>query len=295
MDTTPLRPPALRRSWLFVGGVDEDALSSATTSGADVIIQEFEDFTPPELRPQARRLCHDLVSSWKQAGAVAAVRVNPLNGDGRDDLAVVMKAAPNIILLPKVTGPQHIIELDQAITAHELEYGLIAGSTEIVPNVESALGLRNAFDICQSSKRVTGCLVASEDMAADLGAERTVNGEELHYIRTRFLVECTAAGISAIDYPYTWTDENGLIDETKIARQLGYKAKSAVKNEHARIINGLLTPSDEEVAKARRIADAFVAAQNLGEGRVVVDGSMVETPIYTNAVRLLKRARELDQ
>ncbi len=295
MDTPPLRPPALRRSWLFVGGVDEAALSSAATSGADVIIQEFEDFTPPDLRPQARRLCPDLISSWKQAGAVAAVRVNPLEGDGRDDLAVVMKAAPHIILLPKVTGPDHIIELDQVISAHELEYDLIAGSTEIVPNVESALGLRNAFDICQSSTRVTGCLVASEDMAADLGAERTVSGEELQYTRVRFLVECTAAGIPAIDYPYTWTDEGGLIDETKMARQLGFKAKSAVRNEHARIINGLLTPSGEEAAKARRIVDAFEAAQNLGEGRVVVDGSMIEMPIYANAVRLLKRVQDLDQ
>jgi len=290
----PLRPPVLRRSWLFVGGVDGTALGSAAGSGADVIIQEFEDFTPPQSRPEARLICENLLASWKQTGAVAAVRVNPLAGDGRKDLAAVMKAAPHVVLLPKVTGPEHIQELDQAIAGHEREYGLAPGSTEIVPNVEGALGLRNTFDICRASERVTGCLVASEDMAADLGAERSQGGEELQYIRANFLTECVAAGIPAIDYPYTWTDEEGLIAETRKARQLGYKAKSLVKNEHARIINDVLTPSDDEVGKAQKIVDAFEAAQQAGEGRVVVDGSLIETPIYANALRLLKRAQDLE-
>jgi len=288
-----IRPPALRRSWLFVGGVDKEALSSASVSGADVLIQEFEDFTPPQLRPDARLLSGDLIAGWKQAGAVAAVRVNPLAGDGRDDLAAVMKAAPHVVLLPKVAGPEHIVELDHAITAHEQEFGLASGSTEIVPNVESALGLRNTFDICRASARVTGCLVASEDMAADLGAERSQAGDELQYIRARFLAECVAADIPAIDYPYTWTDEAGLIAETGKARQLGYKAKSLVKNEHARLINEVLTPTDDEVEQAQKIVDAFEAAQRAGEGRVIVDGALVETPIYANAQRVLKRARDL--
>jgi citrate lyase subunit beta/citryl-CoA lyase len=290
-----IRPPALRRSWLFVGGVDREALQSAATSGADVIIQEFEDFTPPHLRPEARQLCKGLMSLWKGAGCVAAVRVNPLAGDGLTDLAAVMRSAPDIVLLPKVTGPDHIIELDQAISRLETEYGLNAGSTEIVPNVESARGLRHTFDICRSSPRITGCLVASEDMAADLGAERSQDGEELRYIRSHFLIDCVAANIMAIDYPYTWTDEDGLISETQKARSLGYAAKSLVKNEHATIINDILSPSPNDVSKAQTIVEAFEAAQKAGDGRAIVDGSMVETPIYTNALRLLARAHELSQ
>ena len=149
------------------------------------------------------------------------------------------------------------------------------------------------IEIATASPRITGCLVASEDMAADLGAERGPDGVELAYVRARFHVECTAAGVPSIDCPYTWTDAEGAEIEARTARRLGYRAKSTVIAEHAAIINRVFTPSEEEIARARRIVDAFEQARASGEGRVEVDGSLVEVPIYLNATRLLARAREL--
>src|SRR5438034_9926163 len=91
--STPLldgrRPPALRRCWLFVPGADRRALVAASTSGADVLIQELEDFTPPEQRPDARTMAAEIFSAWRAAGIVAAVRINPLETEGRADLAAV--------------------------------------------------------------------------------------------------------------------------------------------------------------------------------------------------------------
>ena len=100
------RPPELRRSWLFIGGADEAQLAAGPESGADVLIQELEDFTAPERRPFARGLASELYSAWRTAGAVAAVRVNPLAGDGRADLEAAMAGAPDCVLLPKVEGPE---------------------------------------------------------------------------------------------------------------------------------------------------------------------------------------------
>src|SRR5436190_3855837 len=86
-----------RRTWLFVPGADETAHAAAARSGADVIILELEDFTPPDLRPAARALASKAFARWRKAGAVAAVRVNPLETCGRDDLAGVMPAKPDIV------------------------------------------------------------------------------------------------------------------------------------------------------------------------------------------------------
>jgi len=140
---------------------------------------------------------------------------------------------------------------------------------------------------------VSGCLVASEDMAADLGAERGPDAAELDYVRARFHLECTAAGAPSIDFPYTWTDAAGVEADTLRARRLGYRAKSCVHAEHAAVINRVLTPSEEEIARALRIVAAFDGARGAGAGRVEVDGSLVELPTFLNARRLLGRAREL--
>jgi citrate lyase subunit beta/citryl-CoA lyase len=290
---TMKRPARLCRSWLFVNGAEEAALAAAPDSGADVLIQELEDFTPPALRPHARSLAPDLYHAWRGAGAVAAVRVNPLAGEGMEDLAAVMRGAPDLVALPKVAEPEHVVELDRAVTRFEREYGIAEGSTALLPNLELARGLVQTGVIAHASPRIVACLLAAEDLAADLGAERAPDGMELAYARQRFLVECVAAGTVAVDCPYTWSDAEGVERDTRWARRLGYKAKSLVAAQHAAIVNAVLTPSPQEVVRARRIVAAFEAAQAKGHARVELDGSLVETPIYTNAKRLIARAEAL--
>ena len=281
------RPARFCRSWLFLEGANEAVLSGAAESGADVLIQELEDFTPPALRPAARSLAGDLYASWRAAGAVAAVRVNPLEQDGMDDLAAVMRGAPDIVALPKVAEPFHVTRLDEAVTRFEREYGIAEGSTALLPNVEFARGLVQTGAIAKASPRTAACLMASEDMAADLGAERGPDGVELAYCRQRFLVECVAASVVAVDCPYTFSDIDGLARDTRWARRLGYAAKSLVAPEHARIANGILSPDENELGRARRLVAAFESARAAGQGRVELDGALVELPAYHTAKRLL--------
>mgnify|MGYP003340490978 CR=1 FL=1 len=148
-----LNPKALR-SWLFIDGADEAALAAGPGSEADVLIQELEDFTPPELRPRAREISPDVLAAWKAAGAVTAVRVNPLDGAGTADLTAIMRGAPDIVMLPKTANPGHIVELASVIAQCEADYGLEPGSTAIVPNVEQAVGLIQTFAICTASARI---------------------------------------------------------------------------------------------------------------------------------------------
>lgn len=268
-----------RRSWFFVPGADEKAHAAAAGSGADVLIQELEDFTPPELRPKARRLALDLYDRWRKAGAIAAVRVNPLETCGREDLAAVLKGRPDIVLMSKVVSPEQIQAL-AALTTME----------ELVPNIETAAGLLNAMRIGQASPRVTAMLVASEDMVADLGASRSRSGGELAYVRQRFLVECRAAGVEAIDCPYTFSDVKGAVAEAKRAKRMGYRMKSVVAPAHAAAINRVFTPSLLDLKKARELVAAFEKARKNGLERARVGGRLVEVPVYSAAKRLLERS-----
>ena len=270
--------PLARRTWLFVAGADPKAQEAAARSGADVIIQELEDFTPPELRPKARSLAASLYDRWRNAGALAAVRVNPLETCGREDLAAVMAGRPDIVLMSKVAAPEQVRALEQAT----------GGTVDLVPNIETAAGLMRTFEIAKASRRVVGLLVASEDMVADLGTNRSRSGAELAYVRARFLVECRAAGVEAIDCPYTFSDVKGAVADTKRAKQLGYRAKSLVDPSHAAAINRVLTPSARELAQARRLVAAFERARASGRGRANVGGKLVEVPIYAAATRLLE-------
>ena len=288
-----MRPAKLCRSWLFLEGANEAVLRSALSSGADVLIQELEDFTPEQSRPAARALAPDLYAAWRAAGAVVAVRVNPLEACGMDDLAAVMRGRPDIVALPKVAEPEQVARLDEAVTRFEREYGLAGGSTALLPNIELARGLLQTAAIARASPRVVGCLMASEDLANDLGAERGSDGVELAYCRQRFIVECVAAGTVAVDCPYTFSDIEGLARDTRWARRLGYVAKSLVDPAHAKIVNDALTPSEVELSRASAIVAAFEAARAQARPRGELDGSLIEVPTYSNAKRLIARAEAL--
>jgi citrate lyase subunit beta/citryl-CoA lyase len=275
------RAPHHRRSWLFLPGADREQLVAAPALGADVLIQELEDSVPPQRRAEARTLSPEILRGWNAAGVLSAIRINPLDAGGTDDLAAAMPGRPAVVLMSKVSSAEQVRRLDQAILAREQELGIPSGTTEIVPNIETAAGLVRTGEIVGASPRVTAALVAAEDMAADLGAERTFACTELAYPRSRFLVECVAAGVVAIDCPYTFTDLERAEIDTRYARGLGYKAKSIV--------------NPEEVRHATRIVAAFEAARAQGLDRAEVDALMVEVPTYLAAKRLLARAAELGQ
>lgn len=264
-------------------------------SQADVLMQELEDFTTPARRPQARQLAPAVIARWRQAGVLSAVRINPLDSaDGPADLAAVMRAQPDIIAMPKVSEAAQIVRLDQAIGQLEAAHGIAAGSTEILPNIESARGLVNLPAIAAASARVTACLLASEDLATDLGAERHPDALELAYARQRFLLECRAADVEAVDFPYTWSSGTDvLIQEIHTARRFGFRAKSCVHPPHAALINRHLSPSQDDVEQARRLVAAFEKARAEGHERALLDGSLVELPTCTHAMRLLARHRQL--
>jgi len=289
MALSPDNPFALLRSWLFVPGADLQVMLDAHRTGADVIVQELEDFTPPERRPEARGYSAQVFEAWRQRGVVAAIRVNPLETCGLDDLRGAMAGRPEIVMMSKVESATQVLRLDQAILSLEHELKITPGSTKIVPNIENALGVVNAIAIAKASSRIDAMLVGTEDMVVDLDADRSRESTELFYARSRFLLECAAAGVLAIDSPYTFSDIEGAQADMQTSRSIGYKAKAVVNTSLVELTNRSLTPSPEQVASAKKQIAAFDVARASGETRAEVDGLVVEFPSYFSAKRLLQR------
>lgn len=285
--------PDLRRTWLFGPGADRGAHDAMLASGADALIVDLEDFTPPPLRDQARGLLANFVKECRDRGQLAAVRVNALETCGMLDLEAAMRAQPDVIAYPMADRPAQMHALDAAITHWEHLLGLPANVTEILPVCETALGVIDVRAIAASSARIRCALLGAEDLANDLCAERGPDGTELEYARRRFVVECRAGRIEPIAAPYTFSDSEGALRETRFSRRLGYRSKSLVLPEHAAVLNAVLTPNADELRQAHTIVDSFDAARARGEDRVLVEGLWVEVPTYRNARRLLERAARL--
>jgi citrate lyase subunit beta/citryl-CoA lyase len=285
--------PEFRRTWLFGPGADAAAHAAMLRSGADVVIVDFEDSTPPERRDEARRAIVGLLRQFREAGAITAVRINALDGDGPADLAAAMPARPDLIAYPMTNSAEQMHVLHAALDQWDARLEIGLGTTEILPVCETALGVADVRAIAAGSRRIRCALLGAEDLAADLCAERRPDALELDYARRRFLLECRAAGIEPVDAPYTFSDVEGAVREARYARRLGYRCKSVVCPEHTPLLNAALTPSDEEVRRATAMIEAFEAARARGEDRALVNGLWVEVPTYRNARRLVERAQRL--
>ncbi len=275
-------------TWLFVTAINETEIAAAADSGADVVIVDLEDFTPPHLRATGRERLSQTLSVISNAGPMTCVRINPTgSADHHPDLIAALDGGVQIVSLPKTTSADELHNLVHAMDAH------LGGKRErplLLPCIETAEGLVNTYPILKNSPPLVGCLVASEDMTASLGAPRDRSGIAIRYARERFLLECRAAGVEPVDCPYTWADRDGLIAETKNAKALGYHWKSAAHADQITIIREILEPSIDEIAAAQKLVKAFEDAQADGQDRVEVEGQIVEQPSYLNALALLARA-----
>ncbi|KYH00163.1 CoA ester lyase [Bradyrhizobium sp. DOA1] len=287
--------PDLRRTWLFGPGADRAAHPKMLDSGADALIVDLEDFTPPARRGEARSLLNDFVQECRRRQRLAAIRINVLETDGLLDLAAAMTARPDVVAYPMSDRAAQIHALDAAISHWETQLGLDQGSTEILPICETALGVIEVRTMAAASSRIRCALLGAEDLANDLCAERGADGLELDYARRRFILEARAAGIEPIDAPYTFSDVEGAVREATLSRRLGYRSKSLILPEHAKRLNDVFTPAVDEIAHALAIVSGFEGARNRGEDRALVNGLWVEVPTYRNARRLLERARRLGE
>ncbi|HSS72651.1 MAG TPA: CoA ester lyase [Gaiellaceae bacterium] len=255
---------------MFAPGSDERKLATALASEADLVVADLEDAVAPAEKPAAR----DVVARV----APPVVRVNGAGTEWfADDLALVTELDLDALMLPKATP--------DAVAA------LGGEGPPVIAIVETAQGLRLAYETA-CSPRVAALVLGAVDLGAELGLEPRADGLEILHARSRVVVDSAAAAIRApFDIVHLEIeDDAGLEQQAAFARSLGFRGKVCIHPQQVPIVNRAFSPSEREVAWARRVVDEFEAS---GEGVLAVNGEMIDLPVVERARRILREGSEV--
>ncbi|MEQ4724090.1 aldolase/citrate lyase family protein [Nonomuraea sp. B19D2] len=280
------------RSLLFVPGTRTDWLAKAEAAGADAAILDLEDAVPADGKAEARRRVAAAVAAFDGRMALF-VRANPLDGwAGAEELRAVAHERLAGIVLPKVAGPEDVRVADRLLGWCEREHGLPPGHLALVPLLETACALREAYEIARAAPRVAylGAVTApGGDVARAVGYRWSL--ESTLGLRSRVLLDVRAAG-TPNPVAGLWTsigDMDGLRAFAEQNRSLGYEGMMAIHPSHIPVINAAFSPSPDELARHARLIAAVEAAQAGGAGAVTFEGEMVDEAMAATARALLAR------
>ena len=287
------------RTELFVPGNKEDWMRKAPKYGADALILDLEDSVPPENKPMARSLVRKMLQELGEAGQTLVVRVNRLETDlTGEDLEAVTGPHLYCVTLPKVQGPADVVEVDNLLTHFERRAGMEVGKIIIDPALETAQGIRQAYEIATASPRVAHMGAGGGkggDVARSLGYQWTPEGIETLFVRSKVLVDVRAAGIP---YPLSggWMDIHDLEGLRAAARQakgLGYTGMHLIHPSHVPVVNEVFTPTVDEVKQWQGLVSAMEEQRAQGGAAVTYDGDMVDIAHEDTARTMLAMAREM--
>ena len=285
----------MRRSMLFLPGNTPNMVINGDALGADCIILDLEDAVSPDEKDSARLLVRSAMKNMGFRGVEITVRINSIDTEyWRDDLEAIIPLKPDFIMPPKSGCAEDIKKIDAYITGIEEKCGMDKGGVKLIPLIETALGVENAFNIATASKRVAALFLGGEDLTADLRCKRTKSGNEINYARTRLVCAARAAGIDVYDTPFTdVNDDEGIIADAEYAKSLGFSGKAAIAPRHVRAINEVFSPSLKDIRYAQDVFEAIRLGKEQGKGAVSLRGKMIDKPIVERARQTLEAAKQL--
>jgi len=286
----------LRRTVMYAAGNNAGLVRDATIYGADSVIYDVEDSVSVFEKDSARQLVYHALTRLPRLCEIG-VRINHISTPwGHKDLEALLPAKPDYIRLPKGETGDEIRELDETITKAERECGFEPGSIEIMVSIESPKGLRNAYEIASASPRMNAIAIGGEDFAASIKTEKTrgneiTAGRELFVARSLVVLAAKEAGIQAIDSVFSdLRDEEALLRETAIIKELGFDGKSCVNPRQIDSIHSVFTPLQKDIDYAYRVLDVYDEAMRNNSGVIALDGKMIDMPMVIRANRVLALA-----
>jgi citrate lyase subunit beta/citryl-CoA lyase len=282
----------LRRSRLYLPGNEPKYFVNAGLHGPDAVILDLEDSVHFGEKDAARILIRNALRAVDFGCAERMVRINQLPL-GLADLDEIIPLSPDLILIPKVEIPQQVSAVADRIDAIckrcELTHPIW-----LMPILESALGIENAFSIATSSERVVALTIGLEDYTADLGVTKTAGGTESLYARMRVVNAAHAARVQAIDSVYgDVSDAEALQRWGEASRAMGFEGMGCIHPVQIEIIHRAFAPSAAELDKALKIVAAYGDAQARGLGVVSLGSKMIDAPVVQRALKLVARARQM--
>ena len=292
----------LLRSWLFVPGDSEKKMEKARGNGADALLLDLEDSVADDRQEIARKMVAEFLAANPDRSAQQLwVRINSLDTElALPDLAAVMPGAPDGIILPKVYSAAEVNRLSDFLLALEAREGLVQGSTKILSVATETAASLLTFDsyLKDVSDRLVGLTWGGEDLAAALGASTNrhpVTGDyddPFLLARSLCLATARALDVQAVGVVYVdFRDLEGLEKECLRDRRSGFIGKVAIHPAQVEVINRAFTPSEDEIAFARRVVDIF--EKNPGVGTIGLDGKMLDMPHLKQARNVIALVEQL--
>lgn len=283
----------LKRTGLYASGSTPVNMIQAVFYNEDMLIYDLEDSVPATEKDAARLLVYQMLKEHRPADKYVVIRVNGIYSDYlEDDLQAAVRANPDCIRIPKVEYAREVQAISKRIAEIEAEVGLEVGKIELICNIESYMGVLNAGEIAKADPRVVALAAAAEDLTASLKAQRTKKGLEMFYSRNAILMACRAAGVDALDIVFSdINDEEGLREDTALAKNLGFDGKTVVHPRQIDIVNSYFTPSTKEIKYALRVLAAVEKGKQEGKGAVTLDGGMIDKPMELRALTTLAQAK----
>ena len=313
-------PARLNRSELSVPGSQPELFEKAANSAADVIFLDLEDAVAPDEKEQARKNIIQALNDIDWNTKIMSIRINGLDTHFmyRDVVDVVEQAGErlDLIMIPKVGTASDVYALDMMVTQIEdaMGYAKRIGFEHII---ETALGMQNVTEIAAASPRNESLHFGVADYAASTRARTTTIGgankdygvltdpddndardyfwnDMWHYAISRLVVAARANGLRPIDGPFgDFSDADGFRAAAKRAAVLGCEGKWAIHPSQINLANEIMSPSDEEVARAQKILKAMAEAEKAGKGAVSLDGRLIDYASIRQAEVLVKKAEQI--
>lgn len=285
------------RSPLFIPGNRSDMLDKATRLTPDAFLPDLEDTVPAAEKEAAREITAAALPGLSAAGPLVIPRVNSLDtGLLEDDLAAMVCPSIFGIIVGKIGTAEEVQEISGVLSALERKVALEEGKVKIVPLIETAKAVVNAYRICTASPRIVAVAFGAEDFTADMGIPRTLDDSEVAYAKQVITVAARAADILVVDTPFfAFRDHDGLQRDVQAARRIGFTGKLAIHPSQIDIINQAFSPSEEEVAHARRVVAAYDEAQRTGSGATSLDDRLIDEPVVKRARSILEMVDESDR
>lgn len=287
------------RTALFAPGNRPDRVEKALGLDADAVIMDLEDAVPFAEKESTRKTVRDLLD--KYPGKRMYVRINALNTPyAKGDIAAL--GSKNIVglMLPKVESPDDLIAFGRLLTDLEKDSGLIEGSLEVLSICETAKGLEEIYSIASvkaEPKRDMIIAFGAADYTLDLGISLTREGRELDYPRTRLPITSKAAGIGPpLDTPWMvdLKDIDGLVADAQKAKAYGFQGKIVIHPTQIQPCHDVFTPTQAEIDYARKIVEAFEAAERDGKAAIQLDGKFIDYPVVERARRTIELSRIIE-
>lgn len=287
----PTTRDRFRRSRLYLPGDQPKLQLNAGVHKSDGLILDLEDSVSPLNKDTTRVLVRNTLRCLDFMGCERMVRINQLPM-GLEDLEEIIPHKVDVVLVPKVETPEQIQQVEKKI--NEIQANLPEADrheTYLMPIIESALGVVNAYPIAVASGLNVALAIGLEDYTADLGTQRTLEGTESFHARCVLINAARAAGIQAIDTVFSdVSDMDGLAASVREAKSLGFDGKGCIHPRQIAVIHHAFAPEEKEVEKARKIVLAFEKAEKEGKGVVSLGNKMIDPPVVKRALRTIDMA-----